>query len=297
MKKHPKAPNGTEAQANPSPRPSRPGPKKSRTFPSSASAPRPAGWKPWSSSWGTCRRTAAWPLSIVQHLDPTHKGIMPELLQRATAMQVIQVKDRTQGPAQPRLRDPAQQGHVHPSRRAAPARPGGAARAAAADRLLLPFPGRGPAGASIGVILSGMGTDGTLGLRAIKEKAGRGLRAGAGLGQVRRHAHERHRRRAGRHRGPGRRSCPARSSPISSTLPSSPKPSVPLDEQGPERHGKGRHPPARPDRPRLFAVQEKHRVPADRAAHGHPPDRQDRRLCPLSCRRTRRSWNCSSRNC
>src|SRR5258706_9306835 len=32
---------------------------------------------------------------IVQHLDPTRKGIMPELLQRATAMKVIQVKDRT----------------------------------------------------------------------------------------------------------------------------------------------------------------------------------------------------------
>src|SRR5690242_3909588 len=32
---------------------------------------------------------------IVQHLDPTHKGIMPELLQRATSMKVIQVKDRT----------------------------------------------------------------------------------------------------------------------------------------------------------------------------------------------------------
>jgi two-component system CheB/CheR fusion protein len=32
---------------------------------------------------------------IVQHLDPTRKGIMAELLQRATAMKVIQVKDRT----------------------------------------------------------------------------------------------------------------------------------------------------------------------------------------------------------
>src|SRR5258705_558671 len=32
---------------------------------------------------------------IVQHLDPTHKGIMPELLQRTTGMKVIQVKDRT----------------------------------------------------------------------------------------------------------------------------------------------------------------------------------------------------------
>ena len=32
---------------------------------------------------------------IVQHLDPTHKGMLVELLQRGTAMQVIQVKDRT----------------------------------------------------------------------------------------------------------------------------------------------------------------------------------------------------------
>jgi two-component system CheB/CheR fusion protein len=32
---------------------------------------------------------------IVQHLDPTRKGIMPELLQRNTSMKVIQVKDRT----------------------------------------------------------------------------------------------------------------------------------------------------------------------------------------------------------
>ena len=31
---------------------------------------------------------------IVQHLDPTHKGIMVELLQRSTRMPVVQVKDR-----------------------------------------------------------------------------------------------------------------------------------------------------------------------------------------------------------
>ena len=32
---------------------------------------------------------------IVQHLDPTRKGIMSELLQRATDMKVSEVKDRT----------------------------------------------------------------------------------------------------------------------------------------------------------------------------------------------------------
>ncbi len=31
---------------------------------------------------------------IVQHLDPKHKGIMPELLQRSTKMKVFQVQDR-----------------------------------------------------------------------------------------------------------------------------------------------------------------------------------------------------------
>jgi len=30
---------------------------------------------------------------IVQHLDPTHKDLMAELLQRATPMKVTQIKD------------------------------------------------------------------------------------------------------------------------------------------------------------------------------------------------------------
>ena len=31
---------------------------------------------------------------VVQHLDPTHKGMLPELLQRISKMKVSQVKDR-----------------------------------------------------------------------------------------------------------------------------------------------------------------------------------------------------------
>src|SRR5580704_14902891 len=31
---------------------------------------------------------------VVQHLDPTHKGILLELLQRSTSMTVLQIKDR-----------------------------------------------------------------------------------------------------------------------------------------------------------------------------------------------------------
>jgi len=31
---------------------------------------------------------------VVQHLDPTHKGMLPELLQRVSKMKVFQVKNR-----------------------------------------------------------------------------------------------------------------------------------------------------------------------------------------------------------
>jgi two-component system CheB/CheR fusion protein len=109
---------------------------------------------------------------IVQHLDPTHQGIMPELLQRVTAMKVFQVKDR--------LKVEPNCVYVIPPNKDmsilhgilylfAPVAPRGLRlpidfffRALAEDRQE----------GSIGVILSGMGSDGTLGLKAIKEKAG-----------------------------------------------------------------------------------------------------------------------------
>jgi chemotaxis methyl-accepting protein methylase/PAS domain-containing protein len=109
---------------------------------------------------------------IVQHLDPTHKGIMPELLQRATDMKVVQVKDRTKVQPDcvyviPPNKDMSiLHGFLH---LLDPAAPRGL-------RLPIDFFLRSLAldqqEHSIGVILSGMGSDGTLGLRAIKEKAG-----------------------------------------------------------------------------------------------------------------------------
>jgi two-component system CheB/CheR fusion protein len=109
---------------------------------------------------------------IIQHLDPTHKGIMPELLQRATGMKVSQVQDRTR--VQPDCV------YVIPPNRDMSILHG-------VLHLLVPVAPRGlrlPIDSflrslaqdqqerSIAVILSGMGSDGTLGLRAIKEKAG-----------------------------------------------------------------------------------------------------------------------------
>ncbi len=109
---------------------------------------------------------------IIQHLDPTHKGIMPEILQRSTGMKVIQVKDRTTVQPDCVYVIPPNKDmsilhgvlHLLP-----PASPRGL-------RLPIDFFFRALAQDqqehSVGVILSGMGSDGTLGLRAIKEKAG-----------------------------------------------------------------------------------------------------------------------------
>ncbi len=109
---------------------------------------------------------------IVQHLDPTHKGIMPELLQRATRMKVLQVKDRTKVRPDcvyviPPNKDMSiLHGVLHLLEPVAPR----------GLRLPIDFFLRSLAldqqEHSIGVILSGMGSDGTLGLRGIKEKAG-----------------------------------------------------------------------------------------------------------------------------
>jgi len=109
---------------------------------------------------------------IVQHLDPTHKGIMPELLQRTTGMEVFQVKDRMRVKpncvyAIPPNKDMSiLHGVLHLFEPTAPR----------GLRLPIDFFLRSLAEdrqeRSIGVILSGMGSDGTMGLRAIKEKAG-----------------------------------------------------------------------------------------------------------------------------
>jgi len=109
---------------------------------------------------------------IVQHLDPTHKGIMAELLQRTTKMEVLQVKDRMRVKPDcvyviPPNKDMSiLHGVLHLFE---PLAPRGLRlpidyflRSLAEDRQ----------DRSIGVILSGMGSDGTMGLRAIKEKAG-----------------------------------------------------------------------------------------------------------------------------
>jgi len=109
---------------------------------------------------------------VIQHLDPTHVGIMPELLQRITNMKVIQASDR--------LKVKPNCVYVIPPNKSMSLLKG-------ALHLFDPVETRGlrlpidiffrsladdMQEKSIGIILSGMGSDGSLGLKAIKEKNG-----------------------------------------------------------------------------------------------------------------------------
>ncbi|MDP3916089.1 MAG: chemotaxis protein CheB [Bacteroidota bacterium] len=109
---------------------------------------------------------------VIQHLDPTHKGIMCELLQRFTQMQVFTVTDR--------LKVRPNCVYVIPPNKSMSILNGSL-------HLFEPIETRGlrlpidfffhsladdRLEQSIGIILSGMGSDGSSGLRAIKEQAG-----------------------------------------------------------------------------------------------------------------------------
>ena len=109
---------------------------------------------------------------IVQHLDPTHQGMLAELLQRVTRLTVSQAKDRVRIKPDcvyiiPPNKDMSiLHGALHLFE---PAEPRGL-------RLPIDFFFHSLAEdrqeRSIGLILSGMGSDGTMGMRAIKDRGG-----------------------------------------------------------------------------------------------------------------------------
>ncbi len=109
---------------------------------------------------------------VVQHLDPTHKGMLPELLQRITKMSVFQAKDN--------MIVCPNCVYVIPPNKTLAIRQGKL-------QLFRPLESRGlrlpidyflrslaidRKESSVGLILSGMGSDGSIGLRAIKEQNG-----------------------------------------------------------------------------------------------------------------------------
>ncbi len=120
---------------------------------------------------------------VVAHLDPTHGSLMAELLGRCTAMRVVQVDAET----------PVEGDHIYcippgrylgisgrTLRLTAPLEPGSV-------RMPIDFFMRSLAeaqpGGVIGIVLSGTGSDGTLGLRAIKAAGGLAIAQDPGSAQ------------------------------------------------------------------------------------------------------------------
>ncbi len=109
---------------------------------------------------------------VVQHLDPTHKGMLPELLQRISKMKVSQVKNYTTVlpncvyviPPNKTMSISKGVLHLHKPEE-------GRGQRLPIDFFFLSL-AEDMNDLGVAVILSGMGSDGSLGIRAIKEKNG-----------------------------------------------------------------------------------------------------------------------------
>ena len=140
---------------------------------------------------------------IAQHLAPDHPSLIVELLSRDTALQVLEAVDGEQlapgvvviGPPN---RDLTVVGDrlrlVEPAERLGPS---------PNVDLLFESLAQEWGDRSVGVVLSGTGSDGANGLRSLRERRRTDPRAGPRVGAVRRHAPRRHRH--GRHRPRRRR--------------------------------------------------------------------------------------------
>ncbi len=109
---------------------------------------------------------------VVQHLDPTHKAMLAELLQRVTSLRVREASEQMRVEANhvyvipPNAELSLAQGllHVMP-----PTEPRGMRLPV---NVLFSSLARDQGASAIGVVLSGMGSDGTLGLQALKAVGG-----------------------------------------------------------------------------------------------------------------------------
>ena len=144
----------------------------SHTFPIVGIGASAGGLEALEQFFGNMPKDTGMAFVVIQHLDPNHEGIMPELLQRITPMKVFQASDG--------LKLKPNCVYVIPPNKSLSVLNG---------VLLLfdPVETRGlrlPVDIffrsladdmlekSIGIVLSGMGSDGSLGLKAIKEKNG-----------------------------------------------------------------------------------------------------------------------------
>ena len=153
-----------------------------------------------------CRPTAAWRSSWCSTCRRDHKSMLVEIWPGAHAHARGRGRRTARAVGRPRLH--------HSARNAIIADPDGvlhfasrpATRSARprADRHFFRSLAEDQGERAIGIMLSGTGSDGTLGLRAIKEHGGLTIAQAPDVRRVRRHAAQRRRHRHGRHRAAGR---------------------------------------------------------------------------------------------
>src|SRR5262249_26534272 len=109
---------------------------------------------------------------LVQHLDPHHQSVLPELLASKTGMPVVQVQNDT--PLQPDhvyVIPPNTLMLVRHRKLTLEARPATAEQFRPIDAFFISLAEEFRSNAA-GIVLSGTASDGTLGLRAIKAEGG-----------------------------------------------------------------------------------------------------------------------------
>ncbi|WP_029483976.1 CheR family methyltransferase [Deinococcus marmoris] len=110
---------------------------------------------------------------VVPHLDPHHRGLMPDILRRCTSLPVVQIEDG--------MALQADQVHVIPPGHSLSVQDGvlrledpAAARGKVIDTFFEAL-AADQGERTVGIVLSGMGSDGTRGIQAIKQRGGRVL--------------------------------------------------------------------------------------------------------------------------
>ncbi len=215
---------------------------------------------------------------VVQHLDPTHKAMLVELLQRATTMPVreagesMRVERDSVYVIPPNNDLSVRHGLLHLTK---PMQPRG--MRLPIDTLFCSL-AREQGDQAIGVVLSGMGVGRDGGLAGDQDPGRRDAGAATGVGPVRFHAEVRHRRRFGGHRrDPSRTAAAHRARDSAQQRELSRRDSRWRSQR---RAGARRNPrhAARTQQARSLAVQDQHAEAQGRASHGRARPRLDGRV-------------------
>ena len=140
-------------------------------FPSLPSAPQLAVLRPYRNFWQLCREKLGAAFVVILHLDPDYKSLLSELLTKKTAMTVLQIEDGMQAepdhvyviPPNTTLRIEDDRFKLAPRAGERPHHPADVFFSSLAES-------RGDA--AVGIVLSGGDSDGSLGIRSIKESGG-----------------------------------------------------------------------------------------------------------------------------